>query len=432
MYCDRKVLLSDIVEIVFSSPESYSHWFGYYNISPLDSSNTKLLAHRSSFDGRPVVSDDFVEIGWISLSDGSWSSLGVSRAINWQQGSMLQWLGDKRSGDVVFNDTLDDHFIARIVNVDGKKDVKISWPIYAITPDGRTSISLQFERSYWCRAYHYESVRNPKWNCQASEEDGIFNIDLESNSIQRIIALQDVIRLDYDPIFESSKHWLEHVMINPHGNRFAFYHRFDDGKGFRTRILTANLDGSDVFMVPGWRENDWSHFGWKNQNDFIVFGANRLIVGKIYTSLTTNYGTLGITLRSAYRNLVSPFIHQRTHHNIAENRKYQLYRDKQGMIGYYSKGMLINDGHPSFTSDGRFMLTDTYQDCDSYRHLLLYDTESKIVFHLGKFYSPFNNCCYRADLHPRFSPDQKFIVIDSAHTGKHQIVVLKIDWSKML
>lgn len=89
------------------------------------------------------------------------------------------------------------------------------------------------------------------------------------------------------------------------------------------------------------------------------------------------------------------------------------------------------DGHPSFTKDGRYMLTDSYADKEGYRNLLLFDCENKKHLVLGRFYSPFNCCGYRADLHPRFSRDEKSVIIDSAHVGQHQIHMFTLNWDKI-
>ena len=423
--------LSEWVESVFSTPEIFSHWFGYYNNSPIDIKNRKLLAHRIDFDARAITADDVAEVGWFDLEDGSWHSLAKTSAFNWQQGSMLQWLRMDKSNEVIFNDVKNGRFIARVVSVDGVEKRQIPWPVYGVTPDGRVSISLQFQRSYWCRAYRYESIRNLKWDVRIAEEDGIFRVDLGEQSIKRIISIKDILQYDFDPIFETSKHWLEHIMLNPSGSRFAFYHRFSSGNGFRTRVFTANIDGSDIFIVPGWRDNQWSHMGWQDDENFVIFGIKRLSAGEIYQSITKNSGIIGNIIKCTYRIFISPFVNKRAHHKIAASSHYQLYRDKQGRIGGYSKGKLINDGHPSFTSDGFFMLTDTYEDDQNYRHLLLFDIKKEILYELGKFYSPFNSCGYRSDLHPRFSHDYSHIIIDSAHSGKHQIMVLKVDWDSI-
>jgi hypothetical protein len=428
---NEEFYLSEWVEPIFSTPETFSHWYGYYNNSPIDSLGGRLLAHRVDFDARAITFDDTAEVGWFDLRNGSWHSVGKTNAFNWQQGSMLQWLGMGKSDEVIFNDIKNGHFVARVVNSDGIEKRQVPWPVYGVTPDGKTSISLQFERSYWCRAYHYESICNPEWDVRIAEEDGIFRVNLEDESFSRIISIQDILQYNYDSIFETSKHWLEHIMINPSGNRFAFYHRFSGEDGFISRIFTANVDGSDIYMIPGWQDNQCSHLGWQDDENFVIFGNRRLLAGKAYEVISNKGGIFGKSIKCMYRSFISPFVTKRTHNIIATSSHYQRYLDKYGMIGKYSKGMLVNDGHPSFTSDGLFMLTDTYEDDQNYRHLLLFDTKRELLFELGRFYSPFNSCGYRSDLHPRFNCDYSHIIIDSAHSGKHQIMILKIDWDSI-
>ncbi|MCY1151262.1 MAG: hypothetical protein OWP43_02430 [Sphaerochaetaceae bacterium] len=425
---NNKYFLSKYVKCVFITPNKYSHWFGYYNNSPLDITGEKLLAHRINFDARAITSKDIAEIGWFNIKNGIWHKIGETNSFNWQQGAMLQWYDQESCEKVIFNDSLDNHFISRIIDINSNNEKIVNWPIYGLTKDGKESISLQFERSFWCRAYHYESIKNENMDGPIIKEDGIFHIDMESGKIQQIINIEDIIQIDYDEIFSESKHWLEHILINPSGTRFAFYHRYSTKYGFSTRVFTANMDGKDLYLIPGWRVNNWSHMAWKNDNLFVIFGIKRLAIGKVYQNLSNNTGSFGKLIKKVYRNFLSPFVSSRAHNKIAESSYYQLYKDGSGLIGGYNTDELINDGHPSFTSDGNYMLTDTYGDNENYRHLLLFDIRKKKLYKLGKFYSPYNNCGYRSDLHPRFSMDYNHIIIDSAHSGKHQIMVFRLNW----
>lgn len=430
---NHKVFLSKWVTPVFSTPDNFSHWFGYYNYSPLDREGRRLLAHRTDFDGRAIESGDVAEIGWFDLEDGSWHGLGKTGAFNWQQGAMLQWLGPDFASRVIFNDVEDGHFVARVVGLDGCELKRIPWPVYGVTPDGKTSVSIQFERSYWCRAYHYESVQNGAWNVPLPQEDGVFKVDLETGSVDRIIAIQDIVRHEENQEFDSSSHWLEHVMLNPSGTRFAVYHRFGQGNFFKTRVFTSNLAGQELYLCPGWQEEAASHLGWQNDQDFVLFAgkAKGTLVGQTYARMAKQavLGTLAVRI---YRRFLKRFVPRRICRAITSNAGYVRYRDKQGVIGEYSKGMLSIDGHPSFTPDGKFMLTDTYADNDGYRHLLLFDIAKERVLTLARFYSPFNSCGHRCDLHPRFSRDQTSVIIDTAHSGQHQMMVIRLDWSAIL
>ena len=172
--------ISEYISPSFASKGPKSHWFGYYNYSPMSADGTKLLAQEVDFDGRDILPEDTADIGWYDLKDGSWHKVTITHAINWQQGAMLQWLGPDFNSRIIFNDVDGEHFCSRIYNIETGEMKTIPFPVYGVSPDGKFSITLQFERCAWCRAYHYESIRNPKWNVPVAEEDGIFRVDLET------------------------------------------------------------------------------------------------------------------------------------------------------------------------------------------------------------------------------------------------------------
>ena len=91
-----------------------------------------------------------------------------------------------------------------------------------------------------------------------------------------------------------------------------------------------------------------------------------------------------------------------------------------GSIRTLGHGVLdqYGDGHPSFSPDKRWIITDTYPDKARMRHLLLYNTKTDHVTEIGCFFAPWEfDGPLRCDLHPRWSPDGVKISIDSAHEG---------------
>ena len=429
---DNKTILSECIKPSFETTGPKSHWFGYYNYSPVSADGTKMLAQEVDFDGRDIQPGDTADVGWYDLKDGKWHKIAITRAINWQQGSMLQWLGPDFNTRVIFNDVDGEHFCSRIYNIATGEMKTIPFPVYGISPDGKFSITLQFERCAWCRAYHYESIRNPKWNMPIPEEDGIFRVDLETGAVKRIIAIKDVVNLlKPEEHTADCSHWIEHIMLNPSGTRFAFYHRFGSSAGFNTIAYTANSDGGGIRRMPSEKGAAFSHLGWITDRQFVVFSYRGSKIGKKYISIRTKREfNLRSLVVSVLRPIVRLLIPAKTRSNMLVSRHY-VFAEDGGNILFDTRSNKINDygdGHPSFTKDGRFMLTDTYADADGYRNLLLFDCESKKHLVLGRFHSPFNNCGYRADLHPRFSRDEKSVIIDSAHTGQHQIHVFALDW----
>lgn len=425
---DNKILAKE-VEVVFESPEDTSFFFGYYNYSPINKKGTKLLAHKANFEGRMPKASDKVEIGFFDLGkNNKWHKLGQSNAFNWQQGAMLQWLGPDFNAKLIFNDVENGRFVSRIVNVETNEIKTIPHAVYGVSPDGKFAISLNFERCYWTRAYNYAPIVDDSWNKRIPDEDGIVKINLQTGDKETIITIKDFLKaqgIDDDGI---TAHWFEHIMLNPEATRFAFYHRYGNKKAYLTRFYTADINGKSIWKHPAQEDERFSHLAWRDNEHYVLFTYPRTNISKWIGSKKKSYTKDFI--RYFYRRILKPFIKQGTFNKTVGNSHYALTRDRFGIIEKINFGMLSKDGHPSFTNDGRFMLTDTYQDEKNYRWLLLCDLGKKKIFKLGKFYSTYNNCGWRADLHPRFSPNEELVIIDSAHTQNHQMLVLKVNWKK--
>lgn len=94
--------------------------------------------------------------------------------------------------------------------------------------------------------------------------------------------------------------------------------------------------------------------------------------------------------------------------------------------------VLNSDGHQTFISDDVF-ITDTYPD--KYRMTKLYKVNicDNVVELIASIYSPkqfqtrdvFKHIA--CDLHPRVSPQGKYVSFDSATTGKRSLFVMTLD-----
>lgn len=390
-----------------------------------------MLAHRVNFEGRMPNIDDKCEIGYFDLADGSWHYLAATSAFNWQQGSMLQWLGPDYNTHVIYNDVENSRFVSRIVSVETGQTKTIPEAIYAVDPSGSFSITLNFERCYWTRAYSYAAIKNEHWNEPIPKEDGIFKVDLTSGMKDKIISLGEIVNADGSKDDGVSAHWLEHIQMNPSGTRFAFFHRFGSEMGYVTQLFTAGINGDNLWRQPMHADEQLSHMGWRNQKEYVVFSRVMRRVGNVYSSLVKKrlfFIRMGVWI---YRKCIKPFISAEKAANAIANSYYALTEDQAGLKERWGIGRLSSDGHPSFTRDGRFMLTDTYADEQGYRNLMVYDCHEKKSVLLARLFSSINNCGWRADLHPRFSPDEKKVVVDSSHNGYHQMVVFKLDWAKI-
>src|SRR5262245_22416198 len=69
------------------------HWFGYYDKFQFSPDNRFVLCNEVEFEGRSPRAEDVIQVGMVDLEDGDrWIEFGSTRAWNWQQGCMLQWV----------------------------------------------------------------------------------------------------------------------------------------------------------------------------------------------------------------------------------------------------------------------------------------------------------------------------------------------------
>lgn len=414
-------------KVVFETPKDARYWFGYYNYCPIDDSGKKLLAHRweSPDEEREFNQEDTIDVGWFDLPTGKWHYIATTHACNWQQGAMSQWIHIDGEQKIIFNDAEDGKYISKVYNLDGTEYKKFPSAIYGVNERKGFSITINFERAFWCRAYHYQFIRNEKYDRPITEVDGIYKLTFDNGELRKLIDIETIIEYDNQPDFSKAKHWVEHIMLCPSGDKFAFYHRYDSGEGYKTRCFIADVEGNILCMLKDWKTHSWSHLGWIDDETFVIYGVTRKALGNAYSAVTMNSGKIGQLIRKLYRALLSKHVSPQMHNKLAAGNGYEIYKVDGTRVGMIDEGILINDGHPSFTKDGRYMLTDTYAFDDScYRHLLIYSIEKKKLSEIGKFYSPINETSYRSDLHPRFGRSEDTIIIDSAHSGKHGMIVL--------
>lgn len=439
----KTILESKYIKNIFITPAG--SWFGYYNYDTLNHNQTKMLCNRTNNDASKVEKGMKIEIGYYEIPSGEWRHIGESDSYNWQQGAMLQWLpGEGNGNKVIFNTSDGNHNIAKIVDISTNEEKKIDWSIYGLTPDGKKSITLNFERSHWCRAYHYESIANEAYNVQVAEDDGVYEIDLEKNTRRRIVSIQDVIQIDKEEYFNNAKHWLEHIMISPSGSHFCFLHRFTTSSldNYETRLFVANIDGSNLKLIKGWRDYYWSHFGWNIDNSFAIYACkntihNRIIEG-VHTekpeNSTSNNNLLAIIRKAAVRLIPYSLKEELRRKIIGQDCGYQYYSLHSGdytLNHLFNQGVFSIDGHPSFTSDGRYMITDSYPDEKQYQRLVVLDLLSQKTLCIGKFYAGLFKQFGSCDLHPKLCANNDYIAIDTAFDGLHHMILYKLDWNKI-
>jgi hypothetical protein len=400
------------------------HFFGYYDKCPWSINGRMLLTMEVDFNDRFPVNDT-AGLGIIDLGNHrEIDIIGHTRAWNWQQGAMLQWLSSNPNS-IIYNDRIDQEFVSVKLSItNGKKEI-LPRPIAALSHSGKTALSLNFARLYNTRRdYGYAGLSDPGEIQLYPKNDGIYSLDLNSGQYRLIITIDQVAAYEPETSPRGVRHWINHLAYNPNDTRFCFLHRFENphSQGFGTRLFTANLDGSDLRCL--WN-NHISHFDWCDNDHILAWAVKK-------SSSTNASRTKANALRFLkqykwlYRRLkMSSFLRSNIYGGA-----FFLFHDtvnKNNQPKIIGKNILTEDGHCTYSPDRKWIILDTYPDLHNNRHLLLYNIEKQKYTNIGGFFSPPNLTNeLRCDLHPRWSRDGKQICIDSAHEGSRQVYIVDI------
>lgn len=376
----------NIVQPITTGPSH--HFFGYYDKSPWNLSGNLLLAHEATFNDRPPSATDAVTIGVIKLEENnSFKPLGESYAWNWQQGSMLQWHPDDPEHLILHNDRRGDRLIGVVRNIQGDEVRIYDRPIYAVTPDGRYALSLNFARLHEHRpGYGYAGVHDPWVNEAHPSEDGIYLMNLHSGTSKLLISLDQLANKEPAQAMQSVYHWINHIQVSPGGTRFAFFHLWRVSQDrWGVRLYTSNLDGSvlECLLDTGMA----SHYDWMDDQKLLVWAKHP---------------------DAGARFLLCD----------VDNKSREI-------IG---EGVLTEDGHCSFSPNRQWILNDTYPDCYDLRTLMLFRMSDGKRMDLARLYSPKAKWWgeTRCDLHPRWNREGTQVCVDSVHSGERQMYVVDL------
>ena len=424
---NTKNSLADGVELIFNTKSPKHHFFGYYDKSPLDANGRLLLCHSVDFDLRMPGPKDTAEIGYWHILTGKYQKIAESRSFNFQQGAMLQWMPPDFSNKVIYNDFIDGDYRAVIVYIESGKKTILSNSIYALSPCGKYALTPVFKRLFFPRSgYSYSNIKDDTWNENIPQNDGIVLLDIEKNTHRRIITTKQMFETNHHETMNQGNNYLEHIMFNPDGSRFAFLHRWllDDG-AFRTRLYTADLDGKNLHCFPD--SGFYSHGCWRSNSQLLFWSRRPGIVSRFRNSR----GSLKLLLKPLLKiNRMLP-----GKKNINRLRSavsamsFNILDDKTSTIQPIDYKKLPEDGHCSFRpNDDSWLLSDTYPDNNGLQRILLYKLQHKYVITLAKLNSPLSHLCekYRCDLHPRWSHCGNKICVDSLQDQTRQMYIYDV------
>lgn len=376
------------------------HWFGYYDKLQTDPSGRYALGMEVDVIFRSPKADDIVRIGLIDLkNDFQWKEIGTSCAWGWQQGCMLQWIPGS-DDEVIWNDRQGDHYISRLVNVKTERERILSNPIYALSPNGDYAIGTGFNRIQNMRpGYGYAGIPDPFEQEKTPDQIGIYKISLKTGKSKLLIPIDQLAEIPHQgEDLMNYWHYFNHLLVSPDGERFVFLHRWrkEMGEfasrargGFITRMVTANKNGKDLFIIDP--SGETSHFVWRDPQHICAWTKPN-----------------------------------------GKKAAFYLFRDKTGQVEIVGEESMTENGHNTYVpnTNNEWILNDSYpyQNSEYKQTLYLYHIPTKRKVVLGKFLEPKQfSGEWRCDLHPRCDQAGTRVFFDSTHNGdKRQMYMIDI------
>jgi hypothetical protein len=365
-------------------------FFGYYDVTPFSGDGTRLLATRGPRSDGPPSGDTVVDVGVYDLrtEHAEFVALGDSSTWCWQQGCRLQWYPHGNNHTILYNCLVEGRYGCVIRDVRRREIVKaFRRPVYCVTRDGTWGFSLGFSRLQRIRpGYGYVNLPDDTQGDLAPRNEGIWRVDMRTGKEELLFSVAEVASLEPLETMTGAEHYFNHILCNPGGTRFLFFHLWVH-KGVRfSRLITCDIDGGHRYVLVN--EGHVSHYTWKSNSEILAYSTH------------ADTGT-----------------------------RFYLYRDRSRVRSTVGEGLLSQDGHPSYSPDGSLLLVDTYPDRLREQQVLVYRCQRSAVERIGAFFSPmkFLTTDVRCDLHPRWSHCGRYICLDSACDGKRAMYVLDLE-----
>lgn len=380
----------DIVRVSPDDPNN-EYFFGYYDKSPWDFSGRYMLCMRAKDTWSEPDPKGEAEI---LLFDGeagnAFRVIAKTHTWNVQQGCMAQWLGPDYSSKIIYNDLRDGKYCSVILEVATGKESVLPMPVYSVSADGKTALTLDFSRLHSLRlGYGYAALPEKTKDVALPDETCIWKMDIETGEVVPLLKYTDFASFEPRPEMqvEGSVHKVNHLMLSPNGKRFMVLYRWFNGQRKYTRLITCNVNGTDMYVLSD--DDMVSHCYWKNDEEIIAF--------------------------------------ENKHHGGAG---FYLMKDRTQEYTHIWP-QLSNDGHPSYCpTDNSLVVFDTYPSRSRVQEVKLGrddDTKGDSVMVIARVFSPFKyDNDTRCDLHPRWSRDGKKVCFDSVFEGHRGLYVVNV------
>jgi hypothetical protein len=366
-------------------------FFGYYDINPIDYTETRLLVLKIDAPLRTPEPGIFANVGYYRLQEEKpeFIPVGQTQTWNWQQGCRLQWYPSDVDLNIFYNVFCENHYSSVVQNLLTGNIIRIiDYPVYDLDLKGKFGLSLNFSRLQRLRpGYGYVNLPDTTEHALAPKNDGIWLVNFDENRTSLLFSIADVASIEPQYNMKNAQHYFNHISINPSGTDFLFFHLWLDGANHRhSRLFSANIRGDRITLLN--KTGPVSHYTWLSDERMVV-----------------------------------------TTYNSQNQSRYFQYHYVNGFECIVGDKQLTEDGHPTYIMDGKMLITDTYPNNYREQKLLLFNTITNKTRVLDRVVSPpIFEGEIRCDLHPRPSTSSNLVCIDMVKNKYRAIKV--IDLSK--
>lgn len=365
-----------VEESMAISAKDYHCWFGYYDKSPINANGNYTLFLKVAKNAKE---GDEAEVCICDMQSKEQTTIGRTRTWNWQQGAMEQWVDEQTVSYNSYDIEKKEYKTVR-VNIETGESSITTRAVYFYTKDFTKYLSLNFHRlEIYAKGYGYPFDADS----MDTNQDGIWEVNVQGKDVKFILSLAEVMTFEKKDYMQC-QHYINHVAYCPDERNIIFIHRWQvKGGEFVSRLLKYDLLEKKLMTLLD--NGHVSHYCWKNDKELMIFATNE-----------------------------------------RKQKGYMLVNIETG-VNAMLEGLPSEDGHPTFSKDGNWVVTDTYPNNHRDQYLFLYRTADKKLFRVDKLYSPFkyfneNRC----DLHPRWSKDNQYILVDNTSKGLRTVNIYKV------
>ncbi len=397
------------------TPHNRHFFFGYYDKTPWNADESKILACEVDVYKRLPSETDWMKVGYLDLSrDGAFVEIAQTFAWSVQQGCMSQWADRNGKEHVVFNTQTSGHAHARWINPDSGMAKDQDLPVYAMSQDGLYFASVDFGRLGRLRpGYGYEGVVSRYSSEAAPVDDGLILVEVESGQSRLLVGYAELAE-QIAPRGVGAPHWIDHIEFSPDGMNVVFLHRWlsPDG-GPLSRLMTISTSGERLRCLLD--SGAAGHGLWLDGKTYGIWGRKSNMAANVRSNTSKWFSPLRAIVKLA-RVVIPANIKRGIHGETFLAIDVETSKLEESLV---QLPRVMQGGHPSLHPQAPWVVSDTLPDSIGNRTLFTADLAGRELNPLITLqHDPkWANASFRCDFHPRWNRSGTAVCIDSVHEG---------------